>query len=538
MAKPRNAEAPAQAPAASPAVPSEPTAQLIDLALVDFSPTNPRKHVPPEARLLELGHSIKNTGLLNLLLLRPSKAKRGRLELVHGECRVRASRLVGLTHLPGRVLDLGDKEVLEAQLEENLRRTDLHPLEEANGYRALLEQHGYTAEQLAERIGRKKGYVYGRLKLCALKDKGALAAFEAGELDASHALLLARIPEPLQAAAFRDTRGRAYRDAAHIVQTNYMLQLSEAPFDTGAEDLVAAAGSCSACPKRTGNQRELFGDVRGADVCTDPVCFKGKAQAAFELEAAKVDAKRVVSKRTAAKLFRGRQLNYGTGFVDVDAPGALSEVGPYVYGKGADKSLRQLLRKDLPETMLAADEQGAAHHLVSKDVAREALRAAGHLKKPQPGTARSADTIARRKAARRKLYGAALVRGALEGILALPAAERRQATLEVLAAHVLEDHPHEAAEAVVLNRDENAKGLDRRSALRRLVKAADEQERLTIALELALRAGLGSSWERQLARPQLALGIKLAGTTEAKLVAKAAKAAKGAKAKAKAKAGA
>lgn len=537
------APAPADAPT-TPAVPPSVSAQLVRLDLVDFSPTNPRKHtVPPEAELRELGHSIATTGLLNLLLLRPSPKKAGRLELVHGECRVRAARLVGITELPGRVVEMNDRAVLEAQLEENLRRRDLHPMEEAEGYRQLLDRHGYTADQLGERIGRSKAYVYARLKLCALEAEAAVAAFRANELDASHALLLARIPASLQGAAFRATKGMTYRSAAALVQRDYMLQLADAPFDTADAALVPAAGACGACPKRTGNQRELFADVRGADVCTDPACFKGKAQAAFALEAAKVEPAQVLGKAKAAKLFRGRELTYGSGFVDVDAPEALRAAsGQWVEGKGAQSSLRTLLRKDLPTATLAPDEQGAPHWLVPKEVALKALRAAGYLKKPKAAKASglrtaSSEAAERRKREQHKARGEALVKAALDGILALPAQDRRSAVLEVLAEWALVEAPQDVAEAVASRRQgENkpkARGgvyRDRVRALHQVLEAAGaaqrDQVRLELALEIALRAGLTWAGARRLAEPHLALAVKLAGTSEAKVLAQVAKAAK------------
>jgi hypothetical protein len=141
--------------------------------------------------------------------------------------------------------------------------------------------------------------VFARLKLCALCPE-ARKAFYAGELDASRALLIARIGHhDTQRKALKDVQGgryqgdepMSYREAhQHILQT-YMLQLKKAPFDTKDEQLLAKAGACGPCPKRTGNQADLFGDVKSADVCTDPKCFDDKRQAHFAKAAKELEAK-------------------------------------------------------------------------------------------------------------------------------------------------------------------------------------------------------------------------------------------------------
>jgi hypothetical protein len=83
----------------------------------------------------------------------------------------------------------------------------------------------------------------------------------------------------------------SYREAHQHILNNYMLKLSSAPFDTKDEQLLAKAGACGPCPKRTGNQADLFGDVKSADVCTDPKCFDDKRQAHFRVAAADLEAK-------------------------------------------------------------------------------------------------------------------------------------------------------------------------------------------------------------------------------------------------------
>lgn len=514
----------------------------IPLDLVDFSPTNPRKVLPTKVQLEELGASIRSVGLLNPILVRP---KGRRFELVHGECRVRAARLAKLEELPGRVADMDDRSVLEAQLEENLRRTDLHPLEEAHGYQELLDRHGYTADSLAARIGRSRGYVYARLKLCALGKGPALAAFEANELEASTALLIARVPAPLQADAFKLVKGRAYRDAARIVQAEFMLQLASAPFDTGDAELVPKAGACTACPKRTGNQRELFGDVRGADVCTDPACFKLKALAQHARLAKDLPPARVIAPSKAAKLFNGDRVTYGAPFVDVDQPDTLGELTGK-YGRGPGKPLRALLGKKLPQDalLLAQDQEGRARWLLRKDAAVEALKVAGVARKELAARERSRSSAgdyqrdARRKAEKKRVEGRAMVEAVLERWDAEPASSRLAVALEVLAAYVFESAPAEVSRLVAKARGIEKKGqhpsLYRTAELLRWLKSQplgeQQHERRRLALELALQAGAPHPYQTG-AGESLERGIELLGVKPAKVRAAVAKARKAKKKK-------
>lgn len=219
-------------------------------------------------------------------------------EIVCGERRWRAAQIAGLDSLPVLVRKLTDFEVLRLQLIENEKRKDLDALEEAEGYEKLMQQQDaegnpYTAEALAKLQGVSKGTIYARLKLLALCPD-ARDAFFNGKIDASTALLIARIPvEKLQLQALKDVTAEAdwgnqlmakgdkmsFRRAREILQEKYMLDLDRAPFDTQDAALLPKAGNCTACPKRTGNAPDLFDDVGSKNVCTDPVCFGMKKAA-------------------------------------------------------------------------------------------------------------------------------------------------------------------------------------------------------------------------------------------------------------------
>ena len=317
------------APASAAAVAAAPTLVFIALAKLKPSGTHIqalRRQRFDEKALEELAESVKKVGILQPLVGRPD-AVRGSLdwpqggvpvkvEIVAGERRYLAARLAGLATVPVNVAELTDEQVIEIQLIENLQREGLHELEEAEGYEELMRLKKIDADALAELVGRSRSYVYARRKLLALCHE-ARKAFYAGELDASRALLVARIGHhDTQRQALADlTKGYArwgrreggpmsYREAHKHVLQHYMLKLKEAPFDIGDAQLVAKAGTCAACPKRTGNERDLFGDVKDADVCTDPKCFDDKRQAHYagarrSLEAA---GKKVIYGDAAKKL--------------------------------------------------------------------------------------------------------------------------------------------------------------------------------------------------------------------------------------------
>jgi ParB/RepB/Spo0J family partition protein len=243
----------------------------------------------------------------------PPSAATGRYEIIAGERRYRAAKLAGLTEVPVVVRNLTDLQVLHAQVVENLQRDDLHPLEEAEGYELLMKDHGVKAEDLGSEVGKSKAYIYAKLKLLNLCNE-ARTAFYDGALNESIALLIARIPvaklqlQALKAILDKDWQGdtMSFRKARDHIQKEYMLDLAGALFDIKNADLIPKAGACAFCTKRTGNQPELFDDVKGKDVCTDTVCFGMKRAAAVLIiqEEAKVKGHTVITGKEARKIIR------------------------------------------------------------------------------------------------------------------------------------------------------------------------------------------------------------------------------------------
>ncbi|HOX43693.1 MAG TPA: ParB/RepB/Spo0J family partition protein [Myxococcota bacterium] len=137
-----------------------------------------------EGRLRELADSVKTQGVLQPLVVRALGD--GRFQIVAGERRWRAARLAGLERVPVVVKNLSDSESLEVALIENIQREDLNPLEEAEAYRLLIEEHGLTQERLATRVGRQRSTVTNALRLLKLPEE-LKTYLLTGELTMGHA---------------------------------------------------------------------------------------------------------------------------------------------------------------------------------------------------------------------------------------------------------------------------------------------------------------------------------------------------------------
>jgi len=264
----------------------------LPLALLNESKTNPRR-VFDEVSLRELAASIRSQGVLSPLLVRP--LTENGFEIVAGARRYRAAQMAESATVPVRIVHLSDAEMIEAQLVENLIRTEIHPMEEAEGFARLLalEEPKYSIEQIAARVGKQPSFVASRMKLIDLVPV-AVDAFYANEIGVGHALLLAKLPADLQQQALSACFKEVYngsQNAARIllpvrnlqfwIETNVLLVLKDAPFDKRDAQLVPTAGSCADCAKRTGHNKLLFGDDLGkhGDQCVDPKCYQAKLSA-------------------------------------------------------------------------------------------------------------------------------------------------------------------------------------------------------------------------------------------------------------------
>jgi len=263
------------------------------------STTNPRR-IFADVALKELAESIRVQGVLSPLLVRPLTGQN--FEIVAGARRYRAAQIAEAATVPVRIVNLTDAEALEAALVENLIRADVHPMEEANGFLALLalEEPKYTIEQIASRTGKSAVFVAARLRLTELTPV-IVEAFYREEIGVGHALLLAKLQPAQQEQAlpncFREVWGEAtgkakrillpVRHLQHWIEHNVLLLLKQAPFNKRDAQLVPAAGSCVDCPKRTGKNKLLFVEwAENESQCTDPTCYAVKVEAFLQKQIA------------------------------------------------------------------------------------------------------------------------------------------------------------------------------------------------------------------------------------------------------------
>lgn len=162
------------------------------------SPHQPRRHFDEE-ELTALSESIAQKGVLQPLVVRPINPTLGTYEIIAGERRWRAAQLAGLAELPAIARELGDREVLEVALIENIQREDLSPLEEADAYCRLIEAHGHTQENVAQAVGKSRSHIANTMRLLGLPED-VLQFLRNGQISAGHARALLASATPLEHA--------------------------------------------------------------------------------------------------------------------------------------------------------------------------------------------------------------------------------------------------------------------------------------------------------------------------------------------------
>lgn len=308
----------------------------VPLEKIDPSPRNR----DAKTDIAALAASIASIGMQQAIKLRP---KGDRYEIVYGERRWRAVKHLGYSTIDATVEELDDVRAAEIRAIENLQRKDPHALEEAEEYERLLalrDSKGkavHTPETISKIAGRSVGHVYNRLKLTALAP-GLRKALYKHELSLTGAFLIARgIPTELQAEAWTKMREYAEHEAydeevddegrlttraiQNIIDHEFSCRLATAPFSLKDAKLVAAAGSCDACPQRSGNQPFLFAEKDPTDTCTNVACFRTKVAAYVEREKQRVLAVggTVLSDDESRRVFQGGcSLPYNSKWVDLD----------------------------------------------------------------------------------------------------------------------------------------------------------------------------------------------------------------------------
>jgi ParB family transcriptional regulator, chromosome partitioning protein len=334
--------------------------QFIAVDQIHESTTNPRQTFEP-SKLEELAESIRHHGLIQPITIRPNASG---FEIVAGARRFRAAQLAELFSLPARIVELDDAAAMEWQLVENSQRVDVHPYEEAQGFQRLLDLPGYDVAALVAKSGKSAAHIYARLSLLQLIPAVA-EAFVQERITASHANLIARLPQEHQADAFENCWRKDWQDkeahllpAKHLsawIQANLYLNLAEAPFDREDTTLKPEAGACVTCPRRSGFNTSLFADVQG-DQCLDAPCFQAKVMAYIDREiAARPELVTIETAWRAPKeqhpgalqKHQYRELNIPDN-PDAEPPCSHTKSALIVFGKQAGHSVTVCIEPDCP----------------------------------------------------------------------------------------------------------------------------------------------------------------------------------------------
>lgn len=180
------------------------------------NPEQPRRRFTEE-QLKDLAASIKEKGVIQPLIVRPNPKKDGAYEIVAGERRWRASQMAKLHELPVIIREYSDTEALEVAIIENIQRAELNAIEEAAGYRDLMNRFGHTQEKVSEALGKSRSHIANLLRLLNLPED-VQAYVRDGQLSAGHARTLVTAEEPLALAKQIISKGLSVRAAEALAK--------------------------------------------------------------------------------------------------------------------------------------------------------------------------------------------------------------------------------------------------------------------------------------------------------------------------------
>lgn len=281
----------------------------------------PHHHRVRWGNMASLRESIETEGLLHALLVRERPRRLGGYEIIDGVRRKRAAADAGLKSIPVVVVDVDDVTAIEMQLRANLEREDVHPMDEALYFKELTDR-GMEPAAIAKRYNRKKADVIKRLALCGLSERGR-KMFVDGKLDEPASLAIATVDVPARQhdiLAALAAGSLQVEDIPGYVARELQASLEDVPWRITDEKLDPKAGACSACPKRTSVQRDLFAEGKG-DRCRDVPCYRRKMDATFAAAAKRPGV--TVHDAATAELFiptsGGRpQVIRATGLIDAE----------------------------------------------------------------------------------------------------------------------------------------------------------------------------------------------------------------------------
>ena len=245
------------------------------LSQIEPNKGQPRDRFDQQA-LQELADSLREHGMLQPITVRAVPG--GMYQIVAGERRWRAARLAGLTQVPAIVVEADDAQVMELALIENLQRQDLSPVEEAQGYRTLMDTYHMTQEQVAQRMGKSRPAVANALRLLNLPPQ-ALAALESGAISPGHARVLAGLGDGEQVLALL---AKTQQEGLTVRQLEALSRQQKAPAPKKRPDAPPAAAAPSAWGDPFYKEMELsLADQLGTKVRIKPGAAGGTLEIAF-----------------------------------------------------------------------------------------------------------------------------------------------------------------------------------------------------------------------------------------------------------------
>lgn len=189
---------------------------MVPIEKVHPNPDQPRRTFTEE-QLQELAASIKEKGIIQPLVVRERPGDKGAYEIVAGERRWRAAQIAMQHTIPVIVRDFDDTEVLEVAIIENIQRADLNPVEEAAGYKALMDKFGHTQEKLSEVLGKSRSYIANLVRLLQLPDE-VQEFLRDGKLSAGHARALITSDDPVSLAKKVISSGLSVRETERLAK--------------------------------------------------------------------------------------------------------------------------------------------------------------------------------------------------------------------------------------------------------------------------------------------------------------------------------
>ena len=190
--------------------------QVMPIEKVAPNPDQPRRNFDPD-KLEDLANSIREKGIIQPLIVRPDPKKTDYYQIVAGERRWRAAQAAQLHEIPVLVRDFDDTEVLEIAIIENIQRADLNPVEEAAGYRQLIDKFGHTQEQLAQALGKSRSHIANQMRLLGLP-RDVLDLLQSEKLSAGHARALITAEDPTALARLVVKKGLSVRETEALVK--------------------------------------------------------------------------------------------------------------------------------------------------------------------------------------------------------------------------------------------------------------------------------------------------------------------------------